>query len=423
MSSTPRIGRRLAFAIAAYAFAVTMLGTTLPTPLYSFYQAEFGFSTLMVTVIFATYAVGVIAALLLFGRLSDEVGRRRVLLPGLALSALSAVAFLLAQGLAPLLLGRLLSGLSAGIFTGTATATLLDLADPENRARATLIATVANMGGLGCGPLLAGAIAEWSGSPLHLPFWVDLALLTPAAIGIWAIPEPSGAADLRSGNRNKGLPRRPGVKERLRLRPQGLRVPAEIRPVFVRASMAAFAGFAVLGLFTAVGPAFAGQVLGVGNHAAIGLIVFSVFVASAAGQVALGTVVPAARALPLGCAALILGMAGLAAGIAEASLPLLLGGGLVAGFGQGLSFRAGLGAVNAAAPEERRGEVASSFFVVAYVAISIPVVGEGLLAQAIGLRDAGLVFAAAVAVLAAVVLALLARERAAAPLASDRGVH
>ena len=297
----PRIGRRAAFAIAAYAFAVTMLGTPLPTPLYVFYQAEFGFSTLMVTVIFATYAVGVIAALLLFGRLSDEVGRRRVLLPGLALSALSAVAFLLAQGLAPLLLGRLLSGLSAGIFTGTATATLLDLADPENRARATLVATVANMGGLGCGPLLAGAIAEWSDAPLKAPFWVALALLLPAVAGVWAMPEP-------------GAPR-----AHPRLRPQGLSVPPEIRAIFVRAAMAGFAGFAVLGLFTAVGPAFAGQVLGVENHAVVGLIVFSVFAASTCGQLALGPLVPAHRALPLGCAALIAGMAAFAAGLPAAA--------------------------------------------------------------------------------------------------------
>lgn len=396
----PRIGRRLAFAIVAYAFAVTMLGTTLPTPLYVFYEDDFGFSTLTITVIFATYAVGVITALVLFGRLSDEVGRRRVLLPGLALSALSAVVFLLAQGLAPLLLGRLLSGLSAGIFTGTATATLLDLADPENRARATLVATLANMGGLGCGPLLAGAIAEWSGSPLHLPFWVDLALLAPAVVGIWAIPEPTAP------------------KRHPRLRPQGLSVPPEVRAVFVRSALAGFAGFAVLGLFTAVGPAFAGQVLGVGNHAAVGLIVFSVFAASTLGQLSLGPLVPARRALPLGCTGLIAGMVALAAGLADASLPLLLLGGVVAGFGQGLSFRAGLGAVNAAAPEARRGEVASSFFVVAYVAISIPVVGEGLLAQAIGLRDAGLVFTAAVALLAATVLVLLAREQAARPLGS-----
>lgn len=390
-----RLSRRAAFPVAAYAFAVTMLGTTLPTPLYGLYQAKFGFSQLMITVIFATYAAGVIAALLLFGRLSDQIGRRGALLPGLALSALSAVAFLLADGLAPLLLGRVLSGLSAGIFTGTATATLLDLAEPEQRGRATLVATIANMGGLGCGPLLAGLIAEWSGSPLHLPFWVDLALLVPAAVGVWAMPETVE----RSAEP--------------RLAPQGLHVPAEIRAVFVRASLAAFAGFAVLGLFTSVAPAFLAEVIGVSSHAVVGLVVFSVFAASAGGQLSLGTLVPESRALPVGCAGLIAGMALLALGLADSSLALLEAGGLVAGLGQGLSFRAGLGSVNAKSPAAKRAEIASSFFVVAYVAISIPVVGVGLLTEAAGLRTAGLVFAGVVAALSAVVLALLARDRAA----------
>src|SRR5437870_5553623 len=85
--------RRGGFVAAAYAFAATMLGTTLPTPLYPIYRSELGFSELMVTVIFASYAVGAIGALLFAGSLSDQIGRRRVLLAGLALSALSAAAF------------------------------------------------------------------------------------------------------------------------------------------------------------------------------------------------------------------------------------------------------------------------------------------------------------------------------------------
>src|SRR5205807_3409875 len=187
------LGRRAAFAATAYAFAVTMLGTTLPTPLYGLYRTKFGFSELMITVIFATYAAGVIAALLLVGRMSDEIGRRPVLGPGIALSALSAVAFLLAQGLAPLLLGRILSGLSAGIFTATATATLVDFAPAERPGRGTLVATGANMLGLGCGALLAGLLAQYAADPLRLPFWVDLALLVPAALAIVLIPEPVSA--------------------------------------------------------------------------------------------------------------------------------------------------------------------------------------------------------------------------------------
>ena len=235
-----KLGRSGGLAAAAFALAVAMMGTTLPTPLYVLYREGFGFSELMITVIFATYAAGVIVALLLFGRLSDQVGRRLVLLAGLALAALSAGAFLIADGLPVLLAGRVFSGLSAGLFTGTATATLVDLAPPGRRARATLVATIANMGGLGCGALLAGLLSQWAGSPLRLTYWVGLALLVPAAIGIWAMPEP--------------VTRR----TRPRLRPQAPRIPAEIRVTFAEAALAGAAGYAVLGLFTAVTPAFLG---------------------------------------------------------------------------------------------------------------------------------------------------------------------
>jgi MFS family permease len=398
---TPRLtsGRRAGLASVAFALAIAMLGTTLPTPLYELYRARFGFSELMITVIFATYAAGVIASLLVFGRLSDQVGRRWMLLAGLALAALSALAFLIADGLALLIVGRVLSGLSAGIFTGTATATLVDLAAPERRARATLVATIANMGGLGCGPLLTGLLAQWAGSPLRFTFWVDLALVLPAAIGIWAMPETVVA------------------RSRPRLRPQALRVPTEMRATFFQAALAGFAGYAVLGLFTAVAPAFLGEELRVTSPAVIGLVVFVVFAGSMVGQAML-QLLPEAVAMPAGCLALIAGMGSLALGLAVPSLALLVLSGVIAGFGQGLAFRAGLAAVSVRAPAERRGEVASSFFVVMYVAIALPVIGVGVLAQAVGLRTAGLIFAAAVAAVAVVALVLLGRERVSSGLAS-----
>ena len=380
--------RRPGFAGTAYAFAVVLLGTTLPTPLYTIYQQELGFDELMVTVIFATYATGVISALLLFGRLSDQIGRRRVLLPGLVLSAMAAIVFLLAQSVGALLAARVLSGLAAGLFTGTATATLLDLAPPARRAQATLAATVVNMGGLACGPLLAGVLAEYAGAPLRLVFWIDLALLVPAAALVWAIPETvRGAA--------AGSP--------ARLRPQALHVPPEVRAIFVRAALAAFAGFAVLGFFSAVAPGFMREFLDVENHATVGLGVFVVFASSMAGQTALRNV-STAVALPAGCGLLIAGTALVALGLAAESLALLLAGGVVAGLGQGLSFRSGLAAINEATPADRRGEVVSSFFVVAYVAISVPVVGVGVVAELSSIRTAGLILAAAVAALALIVL-------------------
>jgi MFS family permease len=388
MTSRIALSRPAGFVAAAYAFAVAMLGTTLPTPLYPSYQEQWGFSDLTITVIFATYAVGVIAALLLFGRLSDQVGRRRALLPGLAFSALSAVAFLLAQGLDLLFVGRVFSGLSAGIFTGTATATLLDLAGPRHRGRATLVATMVNIAGLACGPLLAGLLSEFAGSPLRLTFWVDLALLVPAVALVWAMPETVPA------------------KREGRLRPQRLRLPDQVRPVFVRVALAAFAGFAVLGLFTAVAPEFLGQILGVSSHATLGVVVAGVFASSIVGQTLLQRLA-GSKALPVGCVALAAGMSLVALALIAESLALLVAGGVVAAFGQGLSFRAGLTAVNEASPPEHRAEVASSFFVVGYLGISVPVVGVGLLAELASLRAAGLVFAGLVALLALAALYLL----------------
>ncbi len=126
--------RRFGFALLAYSFAAIMLGTTLPTPIYALYAERMHFSVLTTTVIFSTYAVGVLTALLVFGRWSDALGRRPVLLAGAGFALGSAVVFLFADDVPLLLVGRLLSGLSAGIFTGTATAAIVEASPADRRA-------------------------------------------------------------------------------------------------------------------------------------------------------------------------------------------------------------------------------------------------------------------------------------------------
>ena len=379
---------------AALTFVVTMMGTTLPTPLYPIYQAELGFSQLIITVIFAAYAVGVIGALIVTGSWSDQLGRRPMLALGLMFSAASACAFLWGGGLAPLLLGRVLSGISAGIFTGTATVAVVELAPAAWAGSATLIATAANMGGLGLGPLFAGVLSQYLPAPLTLCFVADLVLIALAGVAVALVPETAER------------PARP------RLRIQSLQVPAAVRGVFIPAAIAGFAGFSVLGLFTAIAPAFMGKILNYDNHALTGAVVFLLFVASTLGQVGQSRL-PERWRLPLGCIGLIVGIALVALAILQSSLAFLVAGAIVTGIGQGVAFRAGMGAVTAASPAARRGEVASTFFVVLYVAISIPVVGIGVAAQTLGLRTAGIGFSMAVAVLAALALiSLLLRRRA-----------
>ena len=378
----------MAFWLVAGAFAVTMFGTTLPTPLYVLYQEELGLGEQMITVIFAVYAAGVLAALLLFGRASDQLGRRRMLLIGLACAALSTVAFLLDHGLTGLIVARVLSGLSAGIFTGTATAALLDLAGAGGGRRATLVATASNVGGLSLGPLVAGFLAQFAPLPLRLPFWVALGLILLATLAVWAMPE------------TVDLPEHP----RLRIsRPD---LPPQVRPVFIRAATAGFAGFAVLGLFTAVTPSFLLDLLHEPNHALSGAVVFTVLAASTLGQVALARRF-GHRALAAGCVALIAGMGLLAAGLAATSLALVIASAIVAGLGQGLCMRAGLEAVNTQAPAQRRAGVASTFFIVMYVAIALPVIGVGIAATHLGLQTTGIAFSIAFAAIAAVALVTL----------------
>ena len=108
-----------AFISIAVAFMINMMGTTLPTPIYRFYQQQYGFTPTLIAVIYACYAVGVLGALLTVGNWSDQLGRRRMLFVGLCASAASAIAFITSHGAAGLMIGRLLSGLSAGIFTST----------------------------------------------------------------------------------------------------------------------------------------------------------------------------------------------------------------------------------------------------------------------------------------------------------------
>ncbi|MDV3132795.1 MFS transporter [Mycobacterium gallinarum] len=367
-----------------------MVGTTLPTPMYSLYAEQMHFSVLTTTVVYATYAGGVLIALLVFGRWSDAIGRRPVLLAGVIFALTSAAVFLCADDVSLLLVGRVLSGLSAGVFTGTATAAVIEAAPPNWHTRAAAVATIANVGGLGAGPVVAGVLVQYAPHPLQLSFILHMALALLAGIAVLVVPETSQ----RVGS----------------IGFQRLSVPAEVRSVFVIAGLAAFAGFSVTGLFMAVAPSFVADVVGIDNDALAGLVAASIFAASAVAQIGARGVAPQ-RAVAIGCAVLVVAMAIVVVALYLSSLTGLVAAGLVAGVGHGMTFSRGLAAVVERTPAARRAEVSSTYFVVAYVAISLPVVGEGLAAEAWGLRTAGVSFAVAVAILAGVCLAaILAQE-------------
>jgi MFS family permease len=390
--SPDRTGSSVAFVTVAVAFMINMMGTTLPTSIYRYYQLQYGLTPTLITVIYAIYAAGVLGALLTVGNWSDQLGRRRMLIAGLCFSAASAFTFLLSHGLFGLMLGRLLSGISAGIFTGTATVAVIELAPASRHRQATLAATASNMLGLGLGPLLSGVLVELLPSPMRLPYAVHLVLLAAALLAVWNAPETAQ------------------LPARVKLGLQRISLPAEVRRAFVPAAMAGFAGFVVVGFFAAVAPQLIRVVLGYNNGIVIGAIIFLLFACSAIGQMVQAALAPQQRQ-PAGCIGLIAGLLAVALSVPEQSLGALLMGTALAGIGQGISFRAGLAEIAAKSPPHRRAEVTSSFFVVLYIAISLPVIGLGVAVQFAGIQRATLIFAGLTIVLVLAALLLLLRGR------------
>jgi MFS family permease len=375
---SPAVG----FWVVAFAFLVAMAFSAVPTPLYVLYQQRDGFSQFMITVVFATYALGVIASLFLAGHTSDWLGRRRVLLGGLVFEAAAGALFLVWRDLSGLLLARFVSGIGIGLVTATATAYVAELHAAARPAagstRAELVSTAANIGGIGLGSLVTGLLAQEVSGPLSVPFWIFEGLLVVAAIGVALSPETVALPD-----------RRPAY------RPQRIAVPAAARPRYAAALAAAFVAFAVLGLFSSLAPSFLAGTLHHRSHAIAGAAAFLAFGSAGITQTSLARV-GGRRQLAIGLLLAVAGVAAVTVAVWLPSLALFLAGGAVAGGGAGVLFRGTVATVIAIAPPHKRGEALAGLFLACYTGVSLPIVALGLATQAWTPRACLLVFAAAV---------------------------
>jgi predicted MFS family arabinose efflux permease len=369
----PRPSSIPTFALAAI-FAVAMAATTISTPIYPLYMSAFGLSSLQITVVFAAYGVGVMGGLFVTGRLSDHIGRKPPLAGALVVAIVAMGFFIAAQGLDLLLVGRFLIGLTAGVYTGTATAWLVDL--DTNRDRATKVAVAANLGGLALGPAYAGVLAQFAPHPLRTTYVVELVLLAVGLVVHMRLPETVA---------------RRGVD----LDFAGIVPPSEVRTVFLPAATAGVAAFGVSGVFGSVGPGMLHEVLGITAPTASGALLATLFVMSVAGQFMTRRLAPQI-ALPAGCVALALGLALLVVSLVAETVVAVFAAAVVAGIAQGVIVGGGLGLLTARAPADRRSQVASTYFLVLYIGLVVPVIAFGLVESSIGLVDAGYVFSAVV---------------------------
>jgi MFS family permease len=268
---------------AAYALAVALVGLALfasgvPSPLYGVYRQLWGFAPVVLTLVYATYAFGVLTTLLLAGRVSDQVGRRPVLLVALGTLMGATALFIAADSVVWLFLARALQGLATGAAIGAAGAALLELhprRDPLGVSQANGVASAA---GIGLGVLLSSTLVELAPAPRVLPFVALLVLFALALVGVWLMPEPVQE------------------RSRLRLTPHLPYVPRAIRRPFLLAALGALSSWSIAGLFLSLGPQLTAELFDTSNHLVSGVGVFALSAAAAAAQLVLGRAQPWAAA-------------------------------------------------------------------------------------------------------------------------------
>ena len=159
----------LAYALSAAIIAFALFASATPSPLYETYSLLWGFSPVVLTLVYATYALGVLTALLLAGRASDEAGRRPVLLVALAALIGASVIYMLAESVAWLFVARAVQGLATGLALGTASAGLLDFHPRRDPEGVGLTNGVVSAAGIGLGALVSATLVQLLPAPRVLP--------------------------------------------------------------------------------------------------------------------------------------------------------------------------------------------------------------------------------------------------------------
>ena len=357
---------RLAFTLAAAIVGLGLLASVTPSPLYQAYSAEWHLAPLTLTLVYATYAIGVLVTLLAAGSVSDDVGRRPVLLLSLAALMVSTLMFIVASSVAWLFVARGLQGLATGAAISAASAALLDLHPRRDPAAAGLANAVASSLGIALGILGASALVQLGPAPLALPYVVLFALLAVAFAGVVWMPEP--VADRR------------GVQWRIN-RPH---VPAAVRGPFLLAALTVISAWSLGGLFFSLGPALGSRLLDSASVvlSSVGIVVLAA--SAALAQLLLRRIAPWKGAL-IGSIALATGVALIVLATALDSGALYLVGSVIGGVGFGIGFLGGLRALLGAIPSEHRASVMSAYYTVAYLSLSLPAVVGGLIVGALGL--------------------------------------
>ena len=382
----------VAYALVAAVIGLALFASGTPSPLYGTYRHLWDFSPIVLTLVYATYAFGVLTTLILAGQISDQIGRRPVLLAALGTLIATTVVFMLADSVVWLFVARAVQGLATGLALGAASAALLDLHPRRDPTGVGLTNGVVSSAGMGLGVLVSAVFVEWAPAPRVLPYVALFVLFTIAFAGALRMPEPVT------------------TRSRFRLRPQRPSVPPAVRPAFVLAALGVMSSWSIGGLFLALGPQLAAGLFHTTDHLLAGVSVFALAGPAAVAQLAFRRSRPWVGATG-GSVALAAGMVAIVVAASADSRALYITGAVVGGAGFGVAFLGALRALSTAIPTHQRGAVMSAFYIVAYLSLSVPAILAGVLVTPIGVRSTFEIFGTLIAVLAAAVAVQAWRTR------------
>ena len=395
--ASPGPSRSTAFWSVAVLLVLVLAASGVPSPLYRVYQERFGFSSGVLTTVFAVYAFALLVSLLVVGALSDHIGRRPVLIGGLLVEAAAMVLFLFATDVGWLMAARVVQGLATGAMTGALGAALLDF-QRTDRPLGPLVNSASPGFGLSLGAVGAGVLVEFVPAPTNWVFGVLTAVFVLAAVGVLWLPESS--------------PRLPGA--RASLRPQ-VHVPAAQRAAFFVVLPCLAATWALGGLYASLGPSLVAGVFGVDDHLVGSLLILALNGTGLVGSLAMRGLVPE-RGMVVGALVFAVGVGGTVAALVSGSLPLFFAAAVVSGFGFGSAFLGAMSTVTRDVAPGERGGLLSSVFVASYLMFSLPAIAAGIAAGSLGLTRTAEIYSVAVIVLALSAAAALLLRRGTADL-------
>jgi MFS family permease len=355
-----------ALAGAALAFNSLYLAAGALTPLLVVYRQQWDFPPVLLTVAFAVYAVGFLAAALTLGSLSDRVGRRPVLIGALAVQLVSNLMFLFAPDVGWVIAGRVVQGVVSGAATAAFTAVLVELAPAGRKNLGPVLGSVGLTGGLAFGSLLAGVGIQFTSHANTIAFVVLSVLTVAGGLAVIASPET--------------IERRPGA---LRTLIPDVAIPSAARAEFVAAAPVVAAVWMLAGLSGGLAPSMVQTVFHRDSGLLDGLAGFIAPAVSVVVGLSFARVSPR-RAMTIGIYASIVGSLGIIGGAASGHLLAMFAGQAVAGIGFGAAFTAALGLVIPLADAHRRAGVVAGIYVVSYVGLGVPVVVAGALTDVLG---------------------------------------